>query len=844
MRQTLELREGWELAQSAPGALAGTDRLDELAWSPASVPGTVAGSIEDLSVDPDTSDWWFRTRFDAEPCAPDTELVLCMDGIATIAEVFLNGTRILASRSMFAAYELDVSARVDGPNELAICCRALSPELGVRRGPRARWRTALVDNGLRRFRTMLIGRAPGFAPGPAVVGPWRPVRLERRRGFVLDEVRLRPCVIGSDGELRIRLTGRTLGRTAPSQTLTITLSGPTGTHDMAMVLTETDGSLVAYGELRVDGVAEWWPHTHGLPTLYDVSIALEDVELHRSKVGFRRLDWPEDWEDAGLALRVNGVDVFARGAVWTPLDMHAPDQPPAVLRRALEQVAAAGMNMVRVPGIGCYESDVFHDLCDELGILVWQDLMLANLDYPSGESYWDREFEAEARQELGRVAGRPSLAVVCGGSEVAQQVAMLGLDPELGRGTLYTETIPRLIEEAELAVPYVPNSPWGGSLPFRPDHGVANYYGVGAYLREISDARLAEVKFAGECLAFSNVPDNVTLERIDAPDGLATHHPRWKSGVPRDAGAGWDFEDVRDHYLRTLFGEDPVQLRWSNLKRYLELSRTVTAEVMAEVFGEWRREKSPCAGGLVLWLTDLRPGAGWGIVDHSGRPKVAYHHLRRVLAPVSVWLTDEGLRGMDIHVANDGPDPLEATLRITLYQDLHEPVEQASVLVALPPHGSVTYGVESLLGRFVDVGFAYRFGPPAFDVVVASLEHGPRPGESLIANAFRFPVRRVLSSEPAARLGLTATVTTDGEENVWLELASTRLVQGIRVHAPGFVPADDAFTLEPGVERTVALHHSGEGTPGADLTLSALNLVGSLRLGMPASVAPTVERPN
>ena len=95
---------------------------------------------------------------------------------------------------------------------------------------------------------------------------------------------------------------------------------------------------------------------------------------------------------------------------------------------------------------------------------------------------------------------------------------------------------------------------------------------------------------------------------------------------------------------------------------------------MAEVFGEWRRAGSPCGGGLVLWLRDLVAGAGWGVVDHRGAPKVAYHHLRRALAPAAVWTTDEGLGGVVAHVANDGPEPLDARLRVALYRDLEQRV--------------------------------------------------------------------------------------------------------------------------------------------------------------------------
>lgn len=831
--ESRELSDGWELAGSPPGAFAGPDGIDALAWQPATVPGTVASSIEGLNVDPDTRDWWFRVRFSSRACPANERMLLCLEGIATLSEVFLNGTPVLTSRSMFAASQVDVSVLVAEVNELLICCRALTPELAIKRRPRARWRTALADGNLRFFRTMLLGRAPGFAPGPAVVGPWRPVRLKRLAGFSLHEIELRTQVTSAGGGLiAVRLTCDAIGDGALPAVVTASVAGPTGNHELQLEINGDDQQIIASGELLIPAVARWWPHTHGEPVLYDVTVNADEARLHHSRVGFRSLEWPADWEDAGLSLRINGVDLFARGAIWTPLSMAAPHQPEAVVRKALEQVVAAGMNMLRIAGIGCYESDAFHDLCDELGVLVWQDFMLANLDYPAGESGWDAEFEAEARHELGRLGGRPSLTVLCGGSEVAQQVAMLGLDPKLACSPLYVETLPRLVQEAAVSVPYVPNSPWGGTLPFRPDRGVANYYGVGAYLRELGDARTASVKFAGECLAFSNVPDDVSLTQIDAPGGLVPHHPAWKAGVPRDAGAGWDFEDVRDHYLQRLYGEEAVMLRSTDLHRYLELSRAVTGEVMAEVFGEWRRSGSNCAGGLILWLRDLKPGAGWGVIDHTGTVKAAYHHLRRALSPLTVWVADEGLGGMIAHLANDTPERICASLRVALYRDSELRVEEASIGVELEPHSKREYDLEAVLGRFVDVSCAYRFGPPGHDAVVASLEREIDGNHELIANAFRFPTGRPARRDTAAVLGLSARLELTDDQHAALRLKSRRLVHGVRIQAPGWIPEDDAFTLEPGKQRLVRLAAGSTRTDG-QASLTALNLVGRVPIELP-----------
>jgi beta-mannosidase len=743
---------------------------------------------------------------------------------------------------MFASHSLDVGSALLAHNELAIRCRALAPLLRPRRRPRARWRTRLIaDGNLRFFRTMLLGRAPGFAPGPAAVGPWRPVSLERRRTVAVEELALRTRLDGGDGVLSVRARLRPLGGPPPA-TAEVELDGPSGAHRSALALSsDAAGTVTATGELAVPGVARWWPHTHGEPNLHGVRLLVgangEPRAIDAGRVGFRELRCgpapDHDIEVDGLDLHVNGVRVFARGAVWTPIDAVGMAPSGAELREALQRVRDAGMNMLRLPGTGAYETSAFHDLCDELGILVWQDFMFANLDYPTSEPDFLAAVERECAAVLEQLGGRPSLAVLCGNSEIEQQVAMLGLDPSLGRGEWFGALLPALVERSGVDSAYIPSAPCGGDLPFRPDRGVAHYYGVGGYRRPLDDARRAGVRFAAECLAFSNVPDDAALEQLGQPPP-AVHDPAWKAGVPRDRGAGWDFEDVRDHYLELLFGVDPSELRRVDHERYLELSRAVTGEVMAEVFGEWRRERSGCRGGLVLWLTDLLPGAGWGLLDNRGEPKPAYHHLRRALAPVALWTVDEGLGGVVAHVANDGPTPLSAELRVGLYSDLERPVGEARTTVELEPHGQREWNLETLLGHFVDAAWAYRFGPPAQDAIVVSLSSaGDGKGAGrLISQAFRFPAGRPLDLEPPERLGVSARAGRSAGGEPELTIVSRRLAYGVRVHIPGYRPEDDCFSLEPAVERRLRLRQTGAENPLDGGTISAVNMRGRVRIAL------------
>ena len=625
---------------------------------------------------------------------------LHVGGVATVYDVLVNGEVVVSDTSMFARHTSEVTALLhEGANEVVVRCHDLAPTLDAApRRPRARWRTWLVEESrLRWVRTTLLGRAEGFAPGPPVVGPWRPVVLETRCAVRVRDLILRPSVVGSTGVLEVDVEVSGVDR------VTVEVAGARS----EVVL---DGGR-GYVRIELPDVALWWPHTHGDPALHDVRVLVDGDPLdlpgdgtgHPTvrRVGFRALgngspSGRPDTAEESLALVCNGVPVFVRGAVWTPGDLDV-----------LATAVGLGLNLVRVPGTAAYESDAFHARCDELGLLVWQDLMFATFDYPLADPRFAEVVEAEVRGEVERLLGHPSTVVLCGSAEHEQQAAMFGVSPATGQAGELATLLRSIVDAVGVDAVWVDSSPCGGSLPIRVDTGIAQYFGVGAYLRDLPDARTSGVRFASECLAFANLPDPL----VAAVEG----------GVPRDRGADWDFADVREHYARSRYGAEPT----------LEQRQRVTGEVMAEVFGEWRRPASTCQGGIVLWLRDLHPGAGWGLLDHEGRAKPCAAALAPVLQPTAVWLVDEGLNGLDVHVAHDGPDPTAAHLRVDLLRADGTVVDTAEHAWVLSAHGHTRLGVEELLGRFVDATYAYRFGPPSHVRVRATLsgEFGTREAE-------------------------------------------------------------------------------------------------------------------
>ncbi|WP_018912584.1 hypothetical protein [Thiomonas sp. FB-6] len=814
--RSLMLATGWCMLRTAPGACREPADLPPQGWQEVSLPTTVAAALDSDTVAGqglDAFDWWFRCEL---PSWDDVDAMrLRFEGLATLVEIWVDGAAVPATRNMHRCHVVALPGRA---RELVLRCAALEPELLARR-PRPRWKTALVDaQNLRWFRTTLLGRIASWNPRSDMVGPWRPCYLEGLRAIDVQDLQLTPSWRDGRPVLRVGARWALLGGGA-CEGVVLRVGSCVRSVDRAYL--GADG--IEPHDIELEGIDPWWPHTHGVPALYDCVLELQGprgaVTLDGGRLGFKafELDQPE----GALAVRCNGRALFVRGACWTAADLRRPDPDAATLQTILERVVAAGMNMLRVVGIGLYASEEFYAACDRMGILVWQDLLFANMDYPFDDPGFAEEARAEVGETLRRLERHACLAVVCGGSEVEQQAAMMGLPRDSWSHPFHSRELQRMHAHMLPASAWVRSSPSGGALPFHVSSGVSHYYGVGAYRRPLSDARLAKVRLAAECLGLSNVPAQVALERSGL-GALRAHDPRWKAGVPRDAGAGWDFEDVRDHYFPELVRADPREMRMVDPQAYLRWSGLVSGELMARVFTAWRAPDSGCQGGLVWWLRDLAQGAGWGVLDSAARPKPAYWALKRCLAPRALLIDDRGLEGCDFLVFNDRPEVLEATLVVELWQAGRIRTLRAEHRMRVESAGYVRLGTAELFGHFVDINHAYRFGPPSHDAVVARLIGSDGV---LVSEAFHFP--QGMRVEPVAmepRLHMVA----DGADRC-LHLQSDELLLGVEIDAPGYEPDDDAFHLAPGIERTVRLR-AGAGTPRGRVHCSAANLRHSVTL--------------
>lgn len=800
-------------------------------WCAAAVPGTIAGALYDAGRLPsddtvaeylENSDVWYRTIITTEVAGSSIRF----EGVATACEVSVDGVLAATHQNMYTPFEVPVGR--PGDHELFVVCRSLVG-IEVPSRPRARWRTQLaVGQHLRWFRTSLLGRMPGWAPPYPPVGPWRSVKIiEPKRWTVRRQI-----VYGDLSPDGVERPGMAENASiVVDVVLEASRSDQVSVSAAFLVVGGTRGELAVEhremtvcltGRIMVPDVKAWWPATHGAPALHDWSIELIDTagagaSAATGRLGFRTVR--VERADDSFAVVLNDVRLFCRGTCWMPLDPLRLNVDRRGLEIELSRLVRAGINMVRVPGTTVYESDDFYDLCDELGILVWQDVMLANYDYPSEDAEFHRELENEIAALAGRLASRPSVVVLCGGSEVEQQAAMTGMPVETWRTKLAHETLAALAEEHFSASIYVTGSPSGRPFPFSPGSGVAHYFGVGAYLRTFDDARRANVRFATECLAFAGVPSPASVE-ADFPEVSTGDWERWDDSVVRDRGAVWDFQDVRDHYVQALFHVDPKELRRQDGPRYLDLGRAAVYECIHATLSEWRRSGSSCAGALVLQLHDVQAGAGWGIVDHARRPKSGFYALADASAPCAVLLTDEGLNGLWAHVVNDATDQIaDASLSAVAYGPDGRVVAEGFAAVEIPPRSGRSMSVDELFGGFRDVTYAYRFGEPFADVVEVCL----RSRGAVIHVAHYVP--RGLSRPAESDLDLSAQVIASAEGWVEVEVSAARFAQYVRFDLVGiWLPDSEWFHIAPAQTRKVRCRGIGPFLGGS---VQAINAAGT-----------------
>ncbi len=809
---SVSLGQPWRLARVSPGVAALPSDLrcvDGLIWRDLPVLLPVAhalvapeGAGADDAVSLDAHDWWYQVRLPDVGLGADQDVAhsLSWAALAGPAEVWLDDERLGDSSSMFLPGQVSLGepGRWAG-RTLSLVFRSLDEALKAKR-PRPSWKAPMVANQqIRWWRTPLLGRTPAWTPPVPPIGPCGPVVLASRPRAALSEWWVRgewrgeQAFLQAGGVLQAPFSG--LGEVAPvSVTLWVDVGGQ-GHACPATLTPHSDGAGDRWQvsvSAPVPGAPAWWPHTHGEPVCHGLSLEVgftqseaEPERMPLAPIGFRQALL--DTAAGDFHLHLNGRSVFARGVVLLPPEPRRWDLDESEWRKVLQPYVEAGLNMVRIPGTMCYGSDAFYRACDQLGLMVWQDFMFANMDYPGDDAAFLGLVQQEVATHARRLMAHASLVIWCGNSEVSQQALMFAAPRQRWYPSLFHERMPAWLNELGVDVPFWPSSVYGGSLPCQADQGTTSYYGVGVYMRPLEDARRSQLRFATECLGIANEPWS----------------PRQGGWEPNHQAIGGNFMAVQDHYMAQLFKVDPLALAQSDPARHLDLTQATSAVLMGTSFDEWRRQDSSCRGGLIWFGRDVQPGAGFGILDHAGQPKAAYYAVKRSFRPRALSFSDEGGNGLYLHAVNETGEAAQGhNIELTLYKADGSRVDGGRLPLQVGPWATATLAAGDAFDWFLDLSYAYRFGPPSIHVVVARWFDA---SGALQAEGIGLPAGQDLPEQDS--LGWQVRAEHQGEgQGVCLLVQAQRFAQFVRIEAPGWRADDNAFHLTPGAERRIVLY--------------------------------------
>ena len=464
----LKLKDNWLLA-SETDVLGESPQDPEYApkgWMEVDVPTTVqAALVESGRVPPPWKDrdaelfepfedqtWWYRTQFEIDADATESKrFELVFDGISLLATIWLNGTLVGFTHNAHYAHRFDVTRHINtsGTNVLAVECR-----LGLEDfKKRVRLDVSKEVGDIKPYMRM-AGMTMGwdFAPRLPLIGLWRSVTLEYHTEATVEDIYVATESI-DDGDARLRIETN-VNWSAPTEsplTLELSIHEKADGHAVWEFSKSAVGGGVHLTEVDLKSARLWWPQPLGEPFLYTLRVVLGNgerkLDSRTTTFGVRTVELNLDDQ---MTFVVNGRPVFARGANWVPPNTLTLEASHDQYRHLLKLASEANFNMLRVWGGGIYEADFFYQLCDELGIMVWQDFMYACSMYPDDDPWFMESVETEAKDAIRRIRRHPSLALWCGNNE-CQEAWELGDWPErtprhLGE-RLYDNLLPSTVSE-------------------------------------------------------------------------------------------------------------------------------------------------------------------------------------------------------------------------------------------------------------------------------------------------------------------------------------------------------------------------------------------------------------
>lgn len=551
---------------------------------------------------------------------------LVFEGIDTIAELYINGEHCLTFDNMFMKWTIDARnyLRV-GENTIEI--KFLSPLAYIDAESKKKW---LHHKPWVYIRKSFYTLGWDWAPGLPDMGIWKKVSFIATSNPILHDVDVHYKLNGDNAALSIMAE---IEDNSKDSLLTGEIVGPDGKK---WSLTFAQNSC----KITLNNILRWWPNGYGEPNLYrlylHLSVGNDIIADIEKDIGFRDIVVCMEADDNGheFAFQVNGIKIFARGANYIPEDGIQAWISNKKTQQLLEDCVRSNFNMVRVWGGGLYASDYFYSECDKKGLLVWQDCMFAcNVVYLTKNRL--KSIETELRQNLKRIAGHPSLALLCGNNEVESVLEEI-YEAKIFFGSegnkydyleLFEHLIPDLCEEYMPDVFYWPSSPCAGGGFYRTNDeniGDTHYWKMWHQAEDWEETIKHSFRFLSE-FGWCAYPNMETIKSFAKADDM--NPTSYIMDIHQKSKNNYGLGRLL-YYLSKKFDLPKT------MEDYVYVSQYLQAEALYEVAVAMRRKRGHCMGTLFWQLNDCWPCISWSTIDYYGRWKAAQYKMKECYAPL------------------------------------------------------------------------------------------------------------------------------------------------------------------------------------------------------------------
>jgi beta-mannosidase len=714
--------------------------------------------------------WKYHSKFKvSKETLAKSNHTLIFKGLDTYAKVFLNDSLILKANNMFRSWKIDVSENLKQENKLLII---FEPTSKIEKTKQQKLGYHL-PGGSRVF-TRKAGFHYGWDWGAKIspTGIWREVELQswndcKITDLYIKQNHLTDTIANLSVEIEI----------ASSIEKSINIKAY---NKVWKNINLKKGNNKFSFSIHIPNPELWWPNGYGEQKLYDIPISIFDengiIDKQKKKIGLRKIELISEQDSIGESFyfKVNNKPIFMKGANYIPQDNLQNRVTKSHYQNLLNDVIKANMNMLRVWGGGLYEEDLFYNLCDSLGILIWQDFMFACAMYPS-DSLFIENITAEATENVKRLRNHPSIALWCGNNENSEGWHRWGWQDaftenqktEIWKGyqKVFQETLPKIVNSYSQSAYWESSPKFGRGNPQHQFEGDAHYWGVWHDAEPFENFERKVPRFMSE-FGFQSFPQLSTIAKFADSSQWHLNSDVMKNHQKHPRGNSLILEYMQRQY--------PVP---SDFDKFIYTSQILQAEGMRIGLEAHRRNQPYCMGTLYWQLNDCWPVASWSSRDYYGNWKALHYTVQDIFSPISLSLHKDKEGFINLWAISDFDSTFTDTLIIEVYNIKEDVLWKTHTKQINIKPGS------QLLKRKIE-----HLGQGQF--IIGKLKNSNITSKTL----FTSPIKDILFKEP--------NITASWNENKLILTTKNSAFQvylhGIDVHF-----SDNFFTLQKGERKII-----------------------------------------